>query len=104
MTLAIELGGDSLITRSRNKILAAFLDMPQATHLMFIDADIGVPAPERPCTGCCNSIRMSRRACTRSRTSTGRSDAKKRLLPQTAPADKLRGARILHYVGYTVAR
>lgn len=34
------LGGDSLITRSRNKLVATFLDMPQATHLMFIDADI----------------------------------------------------------------
>ncbi|MDD3030101.1 MAG: hypothetical protein PHS57_07470 [Alphaproteobacteria bacterium] len=34
------LGGDSLITRSRNKLVSAFLDMPQATHLMFIDADI----------------------------------------------------------------
>lgn len=39
VTLAL-LGGDSLITRSRNKIVATFLDMPQATHLMFIDADI----------------------------------------------------------------
>ena len=34
------LGGDSLITRSRNKLVATFLDMPQATHLLFIDADI----------------------------------------------------------------
>ncbi|MDD4617219.1 MAG: hypothetical protein PHW76_08955 [Alphaproteobacteria bacterium] len=34
------LGGDSLITRSRNKLVSAFLDMPNATHLMFIDADI----------------------------------------------------------------
>ena len=33
-------GHDSLITRSRNTIVASFLDMPQATHLMFIDADI----------------------------------------------------------------
>ncbi|HEV7454331.1 MAG TPA: hypothetical protein VGO07_03670, partial [Candidatus Saccharimonadales bacterium] len=40
MTLALN-GHDSLITRSRNKIVATFLDMPQATHLMFIDADIG---------------------------------------------------------------
>jgi hypothetical protein len=39
MTLAMN-GHDSLITRSRNKILATFLDMQQATHLMFIDADI----------------------------------------------------------------
>jgi len=34
------LGGDSLITRSRNKLVATFLDNPKATHLMFIDADI----------------------------------------------------------------
>lgn len=39
MTLALN-GQDSLITRSRNKLVSAFLDMPQATHLMFIDADI----------------------------------------------------------------
>jgi hypothetical protein len=32
---------DSLITRSRNSIVAFFLDQPHATHLMFIDADIG---------------------------------------------------------------
>jgi len=32
---------DSLITRSRNAIVANFLDTPDATHLMFIDADIG---------------------------------------------------------------
>lgn len=34
------LGNDSLITRSRNTLVSAFLDMPQATHLLFIDADI----------------------------------------------------------------
>ena len=34
------LGHDALITRSRNTLVAAFLDMPQMTHLMFIDADI----------------------------------------------------------------
>jgi hypothetical protein len=32
---------DSLITRGRNTIVAAFLDLPAETHLMFIDADIG---------------------------------------------------------------
>ncbi|MGD0678394.1 MAG: hypothetical protein ABSC94_23550 [Polyangiaceae bacterium] len=32
---------DSLITRSRNSIFAGFLDAADATHLMFIDADIG---------------------------------------------------------------
>lgn len=39
MTLAMN-GHDSLITRSRNKILSVFLDRPEATHLFFIDADI----------------------------------------------------------------
>ena len=39
LTLAMN-GHDSLITRSRNKLVSVFLDMPQATHLMFIDADI----------------------------------------------------------------
>ncbi len=32
---------DSLITRSRNALVKSFLDNPTATHLMFIDADIG---------------------------------------------------------------
>jgi hypothetical protein len=35
------LGYDSLITRSRNTLVAKFLDRPEATHLFFIDADIG---------------------------------------------------------------
>jgi hypothetical protein len=39
MTMAMN-GHDSLITRSRNKIVATFLDRPDATHLFFIDADI----------------------------------------------------------------
>jgi len=34
------LGGDSLITRSRNKLVSTFLDAQKPTHLMFIDADI----------------------------------------------------------------
>lgn len=38
-TLAL-LGHDSLITRSRNTLIAQFLSMPTATHLLFIDADI----------------------------------------------------------------
>ena len=33
-------GHDSLITRSRNKLVSVFLDNPHFTHLMFIDADI----------------------------------------------------------------
>ena len=34
------IGYDSLVTRGRNSIVAAFLDLPAETHLMFIDADI----------------------------------------------------------------
>jgi hypothetical protein len=34
------LGYDSLITRSRNSLVAKFMDRPDATHLMFVDADI----------------------------------------------------------------
>jgi hypothetical protein len=37
---------DSLITRSRNAIVANFLDTPDATHLMFVDADIGFEPKE----------------------------------------------------------
>lgn len=32
---------DSLITRARNTIVSNFLDKPDATHLIFIDSDIG---------------------------------------------------------------
>lgn len=35
------LGGDALITRARADLVAHFLDRPDATHLLFIDADIG---------------------------------------------------------------
>jgi hypothetical protein len=34
------LGRDSLVTRARNTLVAQFMTMPEATHLMFIDADI----------------------------------------------------------------
>jgi hypothetical protein len=34
------LGNDALITRSRSILVARFLDTPQATHLLFVDADI----------------------------------------------------------------
>lgn len=35
------LGSDALITRARSTLVAKFLDDPRATHLMFIDSDIG---------------------------------------------------------------
>ncbi len=34
------LGRDSLVTRARNTLVSQFLMTPEATHLMFIDADI----------------------------------------------------------------
>ena len=34
------LGHDSLVTRSRNALVAKFLDAETATHLLFVDADI----------------------------------------------------------------
>ncbi|RVT97851.1 hypothetical protein EOD42_08650 [Rhodovarius crocodyli] len=41
MTLSLEmLGHDSLITRSRNTLLARFLATPGATHILFVDSDI----------------------------------------------------------------
>ncbi len=40
------LGYESLITRGRNTLVSMFLDHPSATHLMFIDADIGFDPAE----------------------------------------------------------
>jgi hypothetical protein len=35
------LGYDSLVPRARNTLVATFLDNPTASHLLFVDADIG---------------------------------------------------------------
>ncbi len=36
-----ECSGIPLVTYARNELVARFLDLPEATHLLFIDADIG---------------------------------------------------------------
>jgi hypothetical protein len=44
INISVELlGYDSLITRSRNSLVARFMDRDEATHLMFVDADISYP-------------------------------------------------------------
>ena len=39
------IGNESLITRARNTILSEFLLREEFTHLLFIDADVLLPAP-----------------------------------------------------------
>ncbi|CAG1004776.1 hypothetical protein BURK1_03143 [Burkholderiales bacterium] len=40
----VTMGNESLITRARNALLAAFHARPEFTHLLFLDADVGLPA------------------------------------------------------------
>jgi len=37
------MGGEALITRGRSRLAASFLAYSQATHILYIDADIGFP-------------------------------------------------------------
>ena len=40
----VTIGNESLITRARNSLAALFLAQPQFTHLLFLDADVVLPA------------------------------------------------------------
>lgn len=39
----VTLGNESLITRARNTLLSAFHHRPEFSHLLFLDADVGLP-------------------------------------------------------------
>lgn len=40
------IGNESLITRARNAIISNFHAKPEYTHLLFLDADVRLPAPD----------------------------------------------------------
>jgi len=40
------IGNESLITRARNTILSAFHSQPELSHLLFLDADVHLPAAD----------------------------------------------------------
>lgn len=51
------LGYDLLVTRSRNTLVARFMDRPAATHLLFVDADITFqPSQVMRMAGLCQDV------------------------------------------------
>jgi len=40
----VTIGNESLITRARNTLVAAFMSRPEFTHLLFLDGDVRLPA------------------------------------------------------------
>ena len=63
------LGYDALISRARSTLVAAFLDNPAATHLLFVDADISFEPQQ--VERLLRSIRTLPGRCTRSSRSIG---------------------------------